>query len=91
MIEYPMGFPPDCQEAVEKVKTLAERDFRLTNQDLTLEKRALKWVCRVLGAFAQQARGLVVTKRGMSRFGRQVSVHISFPNRAPIHYCPIQS
>jgi hypothetical protein len=62
-LEYPKGFPPDCQDAVEVEKVQADYDFRLTEQTLSLEDRALRWVFRVLGAFACEARGLVITKR----------------------------
>jgi len=54
-LEYPHGFPLDCQNLVEIEKIRADKEFRLTEQTQTLEQRALRWVCCVLGAFAHQA------------------------------------
>lgn len=59
-LEYPKGFPPDCQTLVEVEKIRADRDFGRAEQTQRLslpefEQRALRWVCRVLGAFAHQA------------------------------------
>jgi hypothetical protein len=51
-LEYPIGFP---ENVVETEKIRADQDFKLTEQTQTLEQRALRWVCRVLGAFAHQA------------------------------------
>jgi hypothetical protein len=57
-LEYPHGFPPDCQNLVEIEKIRADKEFGLTEQTQALEQRALRWVCRVLGAFAHQACSL---------------------------------
>jgi len=54
-LEYPIGFPTDCQDVVETERIRADKDFKLTEKTQTLEQRALRWVCRVLGAFAHQA------------------------------------
>jgi hypothetical protein len=64
-LEYPRGFPQDRQFLVEVEKIRADRDFESTEQSVgrrdqalsftELEQRALRWVCRVLGAFAYQA------------------------------------
>jgi hypothetical protein len=56
-LDYPKGFPQNRQTQVEVEKILADRVFGLTqpSQALSfteLEDRALRWVCRVLGAFA---------------------------------------
>jgi hypothetical protein len=54
-LEYPIGFPTDSENVVETEKIRADQDFKLTEQTQTLEQRALRWVCRVLSAFAHQA------------------------------------
>jgi hypothetical protein len=58
--EYPHGFPQECQARVEVAKLRASRDCGLTGQIQELpfpelERRALRWVCIVLGVFAQEA------------------------------------
>lgn len=59
-LEYPPGFPSERQTRVEIENLRATKEFGLT-EDRTdmalpeLEQRALKWLCRVLGVFADQA------------------------------------
>src|SRR6266705_3271536 len=73
-LRYPTGFPTDRQNCVEVEKILAEKHFQLTEHEQTLEQRALKWVCRVLGGFAHQACELTKVKQWtLAQFGSAVN------------------
>lgn len=59
-LKYPKAFPQDHQSLVEVERIRADRDLRLSDPAAIgsaseLQRRGLRWVCRVLGAFCHQA------------------------------------
>ena len=59
-LKYPKAFPPDYQTLVEVERIRADRDLRLSDpasieSASELQRKGLRWVCRVLGAFCHQA------------------------------------
>lgn len=58
--KYPKGFPQDHQTLVEVERIRADRELRLSDPAAIqsaseLQRRGLRWVCRILGAFCHQA------------------------------------
>jgi hypothetical protein len=59
-LKYPKGFPKDHLTLVEGERIRADRELRLSdpaaNESASeLERRGLRWVCRILGAFCHEA------------------------------------
>ena len=70
-LEYPQGIPAESKALIELERFRADKEFREQGQPGTLEHRALRWVCRVLGSFAQQACELARTGQWTPREVRE--------------------